>query len=76
MSRVLPLCLDADCQDRSSRADVLLRDEPEDEEEEEEDDHKEEDDMMTTKATATRSECVLNSITPCCLPRRKSNRDV
>jgi hypothetical protein len=37
MSRIRPLCLDADSQDRSLRADVLLREEPDEEEDEEED---------------------------------------
>ena len=37
MSRIRPLCLDADSHDRSLRADVLLREEPAEEEDEEED---------------------------------------
>ena len=37
MSRIRPLYLDADSQDRSSRTDVLLREEPAEEEDEEED---------------------------------------
>jgi hypothetical protein len=37
MSRIRPQCLHADCQDSSSRADVLLRDEPDEEEDDEED---------------------------------------
>jgi len=36
MSRIQPLCLDADSQGRSSRADVLLREEPDEEEDDEE----------------------------------------
>lgn len=43
MSRIRPQWLDANPSDRSSRADVLLREEPEDEEDEEEDDRKEDD---------------------------------
>jgi hypothetical protein len=37
MSRIFPQCLDADYSDRSARADVLLREEPDEEEDEEED---------------------------------------
>ncbi len=43
MNRIRPECLDANPSDRSSQADVLLREEPDEEEDEEEDegDHKE-----------------------------------
>jgi hypothetical protein len=37
MSRIRPLCLDADCLDRSAGSDVLLREEPDEEEDDEED---------------------------------------
>jgi hypothetical protein len=37
MSRIRPQCLDADCFDRSARADVFLREEPDEEEDDEED---------------------------------------
>ena len=43
MSRIFPQCLDADYSDRSARADVLLREEP-DEEEDEKDEGEEADD--------------------------------
>ena len=42
MSRIRPRCLDANPSDRSARADVLLREEPEEDDEdydEEEDEH-------------------------------------
>jgi len=35
MSRIRPQCLDANSSDRSARADVLLREEPDEEDEEE-----------------------------------------
>jgi len=35
MSRICPQCLDAEYSDRSARADVLLREEPDEEDEEE-----------------------------------------
>ena len=58
MSRIFPQCLDADYSDRSARADVLLREEPDEEEDEEEDegDVKEDDEDDRRKTTATRSE--------------------
>ena len=37
MSRIFPQCLDADYSDRSARADVLVREEPDEEEDDEED---------------------------------------
>ncbi len=37
MSKLRPQCFDADYSDRSQRADVLLREEPDEEEDEEED---------------------------------------
>jgi hypothetical protein len=45
MTRICPQCLDADCSCRSSRSDVLLRNEPDEEEDDAEDegDRKEDD---------------------------------
>ena len=45
MSRLCPQCLDANPSDRSTQADVLVREEPDEEEDEEEDegDRKEDD---------------------------------
>jgi hypothetical protein len=37
MSKIRPLCFDADCSDRSAGGDVLLREEPDEEQDEEED---------------------------------------
>ncbi|HXY10686.1 MAG TPA: hypothetical protein VEI52_22825 [Terriglobales bacterium] len=37
ISRIRPQCFDAECSDRSARADVFLREEPDEEEDEEED---------------------------------------
>jgi hypothetical protein len=44
MTRICPQCLDADGSCRSSRSDVLLRNEPDEEEDDEEEDDEEEDD--------------------------------
>ena len=44
VSRIRPEYLDADRQDRSSRVDLLLQEEPDEEEDEEEDDREEDDD--------------------------------
>ena len=44
MSRIRPGCLDANPSDLSARADVLLREEPEEDEEEDEGDGKEDND--------------------------------
>jgi hypothetical protein len=50
ISRIFPQCLDADYSYRSARADVLLREEPDEEEDEEEDegDRKEDDEDEDT----------------------------
>jgi hypothetical protein len=50
MSRIRPLCLDADYSDRSVATDVLLRQEPDEEEDEDEDegDRKEDDEDEDT----------------------------
>ena len=41
MSRIRPLCLDANASDHSARAHVLLREEPDEEEDDEEDEEDE-----------------------------------
>jgi hypothetical protein len=50
MWRIFPQCLDANLSDRSSRSDVLRRDEPDEEEDDEEDegDRKEDDEDEDT----------------------------